>query len=267
MMQVRTFATVVWCLTVTVLLGACAGAHAPMVATNKTGATLVAETASQPSKDYRFYRGDDLAITAVNRPELTIASTKVDPNGYIAYPYLGQVYVQDLTPAEVAERLARGLREGDYYLRPEISVSLVATKDQYVYVLGEVTKPGAVSISGSLTLLEALARAGGKTYDAEMSQVMWIRGRQSPPGVVKLDLRALGDRKSGDPKIPNLTMIPGDVLYVPDSTLVSVQRFMTRMSAIIAPVVDLERGILLYPDVADFLTGHTQSSQSPTIVR
>lgn len=82
----------------------------------------------------------------------------------------------------------------------------------------------------SLTLLDAIGKAGGQTYDAEMSTVLWIRGRQSPPGVVKINLKDLGDSRMREPQIPNLTMIPGDVLFIPDSVIVSVERFMIRCS-------------------------------------
>jgi polysaccharide export outer membrane protein len=239
-----------------VALGACAtSGNAPIEAVNSAGTEMVRLSQTQEQPQYRFYPGDELSVTAVNRPELTVGLVRVDPYGYISYPYLGQVNVKDLTSQEVAERLTRGLQDGDYYKRVALRVSFVGAKEQYVYVLGEVRTPGPIPITGGIPLLEAIGKAGGKTYDAEMSTVLWIRGRQSPPAVVKLDLNALGDPRSSDPKILNFTLIPGDVIYIPDSVIVSVQRFFNRMYDILRPIVLLESGIVLYDSVERVLTG------------
>lgn len=234
------------------LLAACAATGTePLEATNAGGGEMV-QTA-QPEV-YRFHPGDELAVSAVNRPELSV-TTRVDPYGYINFPYLGLVPVKGLTAPEVVERLTRGLQEGDYYKRVTLTVSFVSSREQFVYVLGEVKKPGPIPINGSITLLDAIGIANGPTHDAEMSTVMWVRGRQSPPGAVKVNLASFGDPKAIDPKIPNLRLIPGDVVYVPDSTLASTQRFFNRMFDIIRPFVALETGIVLWNDVELTLRG------------
>jgi polysaccharide export outer membrane protein len=262
-----------WLVAAAALLGGCAATgEVPVEAGNAGGVEMITISEAQPAAQpvsaqpvYRFYPGDELAVIAVRRPELSVTA-RVDPYGYIAYPYLGQVKVQDLTAAEVAEHLTRGLREGDFYTSPVLSVSLVSAKEQFVYVLGEVKKPGAVTITGSMPLLAAISSAGGQTHDAEMSTVLWIRGRQSPPGVVKLDLAAFGDPRTRDPKIANLTLIPGDVLYVPDSVIASVERFMKRIFNILAPIVLLEQGLVLYPEVERFLRGEDTGRQNQIIL-
>lgn len=259
-----------WCcgIAAVVLLAGCAATgESPLEAENAAGAEMVTPSAATPAAPpvYRFFPGDEIAISAVRRPELSVTA-RVDPYGHIAYPYLGQVKVQDLSALEVAERLARGLQEGDYYTNPILHVSLVTAKEQFVYVLGEVKKPGAVAITGSMPVLAAISAAGGQTYEAEMSTVLWIRGRQSPPGVVKVDLKAFGDPRTRDPKIPNLTLIPGDVLYVPDTVIASVERFMIRMYNILRPIVLLEQGLVLYPEVERMLNGDTNGRDTRTIV-
>jgi polysaccharide biosynthesis/export protein len=249
------------------LLAGCASTEEePVFAISSTGKEMIATaSADAPARTYRFYPGDEVSITAVNRPELNV-SAKVDPLGYIAYPYVGQILVRDLTPVELADRLTRALQDGGFYVRPLITVSLMGTKDQFVYVLGEVNKPGQISVSGNVSLLEAIGRAGGQTYNSEMSTVLWIRGKQSPPGVVKLNLSDLGDPRKYDPRLPNLVMIPGDVLYVPDSVIASVERFFKRLGSIIGPIVDLERGLVLWPEVEAFLN-NSSTSQQPIVVK
>lgn len=265
-MRLRILACSICSAIVVALLAACAATDsAPIEATNSSGSEMVAPTKVPAPQVYRFYPGDELSVTAVNRPELTV-TTRVDPYGYIAYPYLGQVFVKDLTPEEVAKRLTQGLRDGDYYKLVALGVSFVSSKEQYVYVLGEVKKPGPVPMTGSVSLLEALARAGGQTYDAEMSTVLWIRGRQTPPGVVKVNLASLGDPRATGANIPNLQLIPGDVIYIPDSVITSVERFFNRMFNILRTVVVLEDGIVLYDSVERVLSGRFPAPNSQTIV-
>lgn len=262
----RTILRLTGWLAVAALLGACAATgKTPVEAGNSTGAEMMAAAEAQPPRAYHFYPGDELTVTAVRRPELSVTA-RVDPYGFISYPYLGQVYVRNMSPAELAEHLARGLEEGGYYTRTVLTVSLVSSKDQYVYVLGEVKKPGPVSIVGSSTLLSAIGAAGGQTHDAEMSTVLWIRGSQSPPGVVKVDLRALGDPRRGDQRIPTLTMIPGDVLYIPDTVIASVERFMKRIFAILQPVVELGQGVLLYDQINETIFQGNRGGQSTTTI-
>lgn len=254
-----------------VLLGACAATDtAPIQAMNSAGADLMKTADPAEPQVYRFYPGDELSVRAVNRPELTIASLRVDPYGYIAYPYLGQVQVKNLTPQEVAERLAGGLQEKDFYRRVELGVSFLGSKEQFVYVLGEVKKPGPIAINGSIRLLDAIGLAGGQTYDSEMSTVLWIRGRQTPPGVVKVNLASFGDPRAADPKLANLTVIPGDVIYIPDSVIASVQRFANRMFDILRPLVLLENGIILFDSAELVLRGAypraTNTNNTNTII-
>jgi polysaccharide export outer membrane protein len=219
------------------LLGACAATgREPVEAINPNGVEIMKSAESQEPQPYRFFPGDELTVRAVNRPELA-TTARIDAYGYIDYPYLGQVYVKNLTSKELADRLAKGLEEGDWFKRPVLTVSFVGSKEQFVYVVGEVKKPGPIPINGSIPLLDAIGLAGGQTYDAEMSTVMWIRGRQSPPGVVKVNLAAFGDPRSENPAIPNFKLVAGDVIYIPDSGIVATQRFMNRMSDIVRPFV------------------------------
>ena len=248
------------------LAGCAATGKTPVEATNPQGKEMAAAAQSAPEAQplYRFYPGDQLSIMVLRRPELSV-TTKVDPYGYIAYPYLGQVQVRSLNGAELAQRLASGLQEGQYYNSPVITVALVSSSERFVYVLGEVKRPGPVATSGGLPLLAAIGAAGGQTYDAEMSTVLWIRGSQSPPGMVKLNLKEFGDPRGKD-AVPNLTMVPGDVLYIPDTIIASVERFMNRMFNVIRPVVELERGIVLYPDVERYLQGDYDPQQNKIIL-
>ena len=255
-MQLKTLVCWVAGSAAAVLLGACATKlDVPVQPGNSGGVKMVEPAKTELPASYRFSPGDVLTVQAVGRPELTVTNLRVDAYGHITYPYLGQVDVRNLTAQEVADRLSRGLLEGDYYKRVALGVSYVESKDQYVYVLGEVKKPGPIPITGQISLLDAIGRAQGQTYDAEMSTVLWIRGSWSPPGVVRLDLTSLGGRENTGPGLPTLTMIPGDVIYVPDQAIVSVQRFFQRMYDIFRGVVTMETSVVLYDSVERVFSG------------
>lgn len=230
---------------------------------NEQGQQVLASKETIPG-GYRFYPGDEISIISVRRKELSMTVT-VDPYGKIMYPYVGEVQAQGLTASELSERLNEALIATAHYRDPQLVVGLTSSREQIVYILGEVNRPGPIPITGKINLLEALGRAGGKTYDAEMATVWFIRGSQSPPGVVKLDLDAMYDPKSDVP-ILNVPMIAGDVLYIPDSIIASVERFFVRLGHIIGPIVDLERGIALWPLVEDVLQGK-DPRESTVIVR
>jgi polysaccharide export outer membrane protein len=252
---------------IAVLLSACAATGVePVEAVNDAGKEMIAEPLAQAQpQTYRFHPGDELAIRAVNRPELTLSSVRVDPYGNISFPYLGDINVRNLSPSEVSDRLSRGLLEGGYYTRTEFSVSLVSSKGQYVYVLGEVKSPGPIAITGNIPLLAAIGRAGGQTYNAEMSTVLWIRGGLTPPGVVKFDMNALGDPRAKDAKVPNIVLAPGDIVYIPDSVIASIERFFGRMYNIFRAILVLEQGIAIYPDVEDALANRTRGGGGNTV--
>jgi len=266
-MRLRTLVNALLMMVAAALVAGCAATGiTPLESLNANGAENLSKDADP--EVYRFNPGDQLSVRAVNRPELTVPSLYVDPYGFISYPYLGQVQVMNLTAQEISDRLAQGLRDGDYYKRVDLGVNFLGSKDQFVYVLGEVKKPGPIAFTGRMTLLDAIGLAGGQTYDSEMSTVLWVRGRQKPPGVVKIDLSSFGDARSVDPKLANLPLIPGDVVYIPDSAIASVQRFANRMFDIIRPFVALETGIILYDSVELILRGAYPrgSNNSTTII-
>ena len=94
-MRLRMLACSIGPAILAILLSACTTTTAPIEAANANGGELVTPTRPQTQPEhYRFYPGDELSVRAVNRPELTI-TTRVDPYGYIVYPYIGPVLVKD----------------------------------------------------------------------------------------------------------------------------------------------------------------------------
>ncbi len=97
-----------------------------------------------------------------------------------------------------------------------------------VYVLGEVRAPKAVVIKGKLTLIDAIAEAGGYTPDAVTSSVMIVRGELGSQKGIRVNLKRI--LKEGDIG-QNIELEPGDIVYVPKTFVVHIERFLRGISA------------------------------------
>ena len=156
------------------------------------GLRLGAEQTAQSG--YLVGPQDELRISVFNEPELSGIFT-VDGDGTITFTFIGRVSVDGLTLREVQDEITRRLSDG--YLRdPQVSVEVAEFRSQQVYVIGEVARPGILELRGSLSLLEALAEAGGTTAQAGNELTL---------------TRFAADRSSGVPVLPADGDPPADV--------------------------------------------------------
>ena len=158
--------------------------------------------------EYVIGAADVLFISVLGSKELdTVAS--VTPGGKISFPLVGDVQAAGLTAEELADRLMRALSEK--IKSPVVSVSLREINSYRVYVLGGVAKPGVLSSKSEITLLQALALAGGLTPGADLTLGYVARGNRR----LDADFRKLfmqGDLSQ------NITLKPEDVVVVPASS-------------------------------------------------
>jgi polysaccharide export outer membrane protein len=123
------------------------------------------EQAPPVSVSYRIGLQDEVRITVFEEPDLT-AVYRVEADGSITFPFVGQVPAAGSTPAELQQRLTSMLAAG-YLRNPQVRVEINQYKSQFVYVIGEVRAPGKIPMTGTrMTLLEALALAGSPTANA-----------------------------------------------------------------------------------------------------
>jgi protein involved in polysaccharide export with SLBB domain len=131
--------------------------------------------------EYRLGPGDKLRVSVFNREELTGEFT-VGTQGRISYPLVGEVAVAGQTVPEFTNQLSEQLRNG-YVRDPIVSVEIAQYRP--FYILGEVNRPGAYPYSPGMTVMGAVATAGGFTYRANSRRVFVQRpgqtGEQSQP--------------------------------------------------------------------------------------
>jgi polysaccharide export outer membrane protein len=94
------------------------------------------------------YGHDDLAQTLV-----------IQSDGTFNFPLIGRVQAAGLTPRELEQRLTQALGRG-LVRAPQVSVTVHEYHSKIVFVLGEVARPGPYPLSGGMSVMEALAKAG-----------------------------------------------------------------------------------------------------------
>jgi polysaccharide export outer membrane protein len=146
----------------------------------------------------------------------------VAPDGAITFPLLGPVAVGGRTVTEIEAQLRKMLADG-YLVNPQVAVEVAEYHSQRVFVVGEVRQPGPVPLTGSLTVLDALAKAGSLTEQAGGS-VRVIRpaaGKAgagptlaTEPGSTEVWHAVVRDLQSGV-LASNLSLEHGDTIVVP----------------------------------------------------
>jgi polysaccharide export outer membrane protein len=149
------------------------------------------------SDGYRLGSGDELRIITFGEDQLT-GEFSVDDQGRIDLPLLGNVQAAGLTPQELGKRIAEGLNHTGVTRDASVAVQVLAYRP--IFVLGEVAKPGQYAYQPGMTMLTAVAVAGGFTY----------RGVQDYAD----DIRSQNGQVSEGNVTPDTFLAPGDVIKV-----------------------------------------------------
>jgi protein involved in polysaccharide export with SLBB domain len=123
---------------------------------------------------YTLGNGDQLRITIFGQPDLS-GQFEVDGTGSISMPLIGQVEALGLTTPQLENRIVEML-EGDYVLNPRVSAEVINYRPYYI--LGEVNRPGEYPYTSGLTVVNAVAAAGGWTYRAKKN-IVYIKSVDS----------------------------------------------------------------------------------------
>ena len=149
------------------------------------GGALPVQAASpqrvDPGARYVLGPQDQLKITVFDEPDLSNVY-RIDSDGFITFPLISKVSAVGITPAELQDRIKSMLASG-YIKNPQVRVEVEGYKSQSVIVSGEVRSPGKVPMTGTMTLIEALAAAGSPTSSAS-NEVSISRQKRDAAGVV-----------------------------------------------------------------------------------
>lgn len=157
--------------------------------------TLV-DAAEQPV--YRLGSGDRIVVNVFGHEDLS-GEFELDGEGRIALPLIGDLVLGQRTLRE-AEREIVGRLQPDYLVNPRVSIQVANYRP--FYILGEVKQPGSYAFVNGMTVVQAVAIAGGYTY----------RARQTRVSVQ----RANDPQRRLQPAGPDTVVLPGDIVNVPE---------------------------------------------------
>ena len=121
--------------------------------------------------EYILGPGDLLQIQVYGEQDLTV-KVRIEEDGYLSYPFLGEIRVAGVSVDRLQRTIDTGLR-GDYLINPDVRVYLLEYRP--VYVNGQVRKPGGYAYVPGLTVQKAIALAGGFTDLASQRGLFVIR--------------------------------------------------------------------------------------------
>ncbi|MDP2106376.1 MAG: SLBB domain-containing protein [Desulfobulbaceae bacterium] len=159
--------------------------------------------------DFMVGTNDVLKISVYDHPDME-TKVRVNGEGVIQMPLLGQVQIGGLTISEIANKLTSLLADG-YIVNPQVNVFVEEYGSKKGVILGMVKNPGAYDLSGPTTLLELISKAGGLTEIAGNSAII---KRDSVAGDAKnitVDLKALME---GDEQYQKLFIENKDTIYI-----------------------------------------------------
>ena len=149
---------------VSFVLAACASGPAPAPAGPSPTATTSTNTV------YQLGTGDQIRISVFGQPDLS-GQFVVDGTGSIAMPLIGTIQAQGKSTSELEQTIYDRLTDG-YVRDPQVSAEVINYRP--FYILGEVANPGEYPYTNNLSVLNAVASAGGFTYRAN-KRVVFIK--------------------------------------------------------------------------------------------
>jgi polysaccharide export outer membrane protein len=172
-------------------------------------ADATAKVSATADPNYMIGAQDVLDVDVWKETELT-RSVPVRPDGKISLPLLNDVQAAGLTPAQLSEELTTAFKK--FITNPQVTVIVTQINSQRVYILGEMTRPGAYPLLPGMTVLQALSSAGGFTPFASMKKIYVLRGEGSKQEKFPFNYKEVVKGKNAE---QNIVLKAGDQIVVP----------------------------------------------------
>ena len=190
-------------------------AQAPAAAKGTAAAPLGAAPASAPTvaiavpTEYIIGADDVMSVVFWRDKELS-ADVTVRPDGKISLPLLNEIQAAGLTPAQLKDRIAEEAKK--YVEDPTVTVEVKAINSRKVFITGEVRKPGPYPLTGTTTVLQLIAVAGGLGDYAKGEKITIVRAEAGRQTAFRFNYK---DVLKGRKLAQNIELKPGDAVLVP----------------------------------------------------
>lgn len=169
----------------------------------------VKPAAAKTPDDYKIGAEDILAINVWREPEMSRV-VQVRADGRISLPLIGEFEAANATSRELEAKITKQL--GSLVTNPQVTVMVQEMRSQKYSITGEVSRPGTYILSPSMTLLDAIATAGGMRDFAKPKKMYVLRRNAEGGNPTKLNVNY---RDMLEGKIPALALQARDTVVVP----------------------------------------------------
>lgn len=146
--------------------------------------------------------GDSLTVSLQGVPDPSTNNVQIDESGFISLPFIGTLTAAGASTAELSQRIRETYVTKKIYTVVDVSVSVT---ERFVYVGGEVQRPGRIVWTPDLTVAKAIQSAGGFSLYAKQTAVSLVREK----GAYTIDAKLAQKNPAQDPRL-----MPGDSLQV-----------------------------------------------------
>jgi len=195
-------------LTLALPLGLRAGNQTANVPADKADRSAAALPATA-DPNYVIGALDVLSINVWKETELSVV-VPVRPDGRISLPLLNDVEAAGVTPMALTASLTEKLKK--YFSDPRVAVTVKEINSKRVYILGQVARPGAYSLTPQMTVLQALSTAGGFGQYAGLKSIYVLRMQSGTQVKLPFNYKDVVKGKNTD---QNVLLKPEDTIVVP----------------------------------------------------
>ncbi len=177
--------------------------------------SAIAETVDAAAKQdpgpasYKIGPGDVLSISVWKEEGMQL-EVLVRPDGEITFPLAGELKAGGLTTKALSDELVKKLKK--YIPHPSVTVSVLQSVSNKIYVIGKVNRPGEFTATGYMDVLQALTMAGGLTPYADSDEIKIIRRTKTGSQMKLFDYDEV---ISGERLDMNIILKAGDTVVVP----------------------------------------------------
>jgi len=180
------------------LLAGCGGNEPPPLPPGAQTPIVSAEQQEDIVAGYRLGPGDQLRVTVFRHEDLS-GEFQLDGEGDFALPLVGEIKGTGRTVRDLENDIESSFKDGGYLVNPQVSLEVLNYRP--FYILGEVNQPGSYPYVNGMTVINAIALAGGYTYRASQGSISVQRGGSNTGKV------GVG---------PTSQILPGDIITVPE---------------------------------------------------
>ncbi len=161
------------------------------------------------AKDYKIGPEDVIEVGVWKEPDLS-RTVIVRPDGKISLPLIGDVQAKGLTPIQLRDEIQKKFKA--FLSNPVVFIILTEVNSPKIYILGKVKSPGMYPLKSDLTLLQAIALAGGFAEWAKKDKVIILRKEKEKDVRLVINIEKL-IKKRGEEK--DVELKNGDRIIIP----------------------------------------------------